>query len=586
MTPRVRWWRRPLAQTLLLTLLGALALQIWRPLYHLTDDSMSEWLPMAVESSRKLWHGQWPFVSDHLFGGGYSWLQDGAVFSIVSPFLLLCSPLALTRFFYVLPDVVGTLVLLTTAGAFCGSALFLRRRLELPVTDGWIVFLSLSYTFTVYALLVNASWIMFINVSAAYPVVFAALFARSFWRGALAVAGAVAFSLLGAHPHPFCYLLIFAGLLAVGVAWATRSCRPAIVFATGSATATAAMLPVIVPVIGGFITSWRQGAMEVGFTRAFNLPIDRLLSSWILGPVDLFVHGPVELHLAQPVFVAALAWSAVNLPLLCLLVWRRRWLSRLETVLLLVIAVAAVFIARPVWLAECLAHVPLLRSLRWPFREIVVLHACTHLLALLVWTPRLQRAFRIGALAALPLGATILLHPAPTFNPLPLDRKMIVSGQAAAFQRELTRIYGPHPQLLISAEPDVLFDPDGPVPIPFAAMGAYNYAALWQVVNVAGYSSTVPHSGLPEARDKEPMHWAGIYSPEQAEEQLSENPELLHLTLISLDPIRVEAARGVERHLFSFDGESGAFAEVPLEDEPEPGANPQREPDEASPSAR
>jgi hypothetical protein len=326
-------WRDPLAQTLLLTLLAALALHLWRPLFHLTDDSLSAWLPIFVEFNEKLWTGRWPFVSDHVFGGNYNWLRDPMVFSLVAPHLLLVSPLALTRFYFLLPDIVATFILLATAGAFCGSALYLRKRLELTISDSWIVFLSLSYTFTVYALLVNASWIMFINVHASYPVVFAALFARSIWRGAIAIAAAVVFSLLGSHPHPFCYLLIFGGLLALGVSWALRTWRPTLAFAAGATLAIILLLPLIVPVMSGFSTSWRGGEMQVAFTRSFHVPAGHLLTSWLLGPAALLLQRPMELHYAEPVFVAGLAWALVNLPLVFVLLHRRRRFSRVETVL-------------------------------------------------------------------------------------------------------------------------------------------------------------------------------------------------------------------------------------------------------------
>jgi uncharacterized membrane-anchored protein YitT (DUF2179 family) len=544
--------------------LGALALQLWRPYYHLTDDTLSAWLPLVVEFYGKLWSGEWPFVSDTLFGGNYSWLRDPMVFSLVSPFLLVCSPLALTRFYYLVPDIVGTLILLTTAGAFCASALFLRKRLDLAISDNWIVLLSLSYTFTVFALVVNASWIMFINVHAAYPVVFAALFARSLWRGAAVIAGALVFSLLGAHPHPFCYLLIFGGLLALGVSWARRSWRPTGAFAAGSMVGIVALLPLMWPVLQGFTTSWRGGAMAIEFVRAFNVPVARLVSSWVLGPADILLHPTHVLHFAAPIYVAALAWSLINLPLLLLLLRRGRGFSRLEVVLLVVIVVCAVFIARPMWLAQLLAQLPLLRSLRWPFREIAVLHACTHLLALLCVTAKFHRVLRIGVAASLVFAAVLLVRPAPSFNDLELDREMIISGKAAAFQRVLARIYGKGSRMIISAPPEIVMGEAAREPLPFAALGSHNYAALSEMVNVAGYSSTIPESASPEKGWQEPMHWGGIYSPAQAEKMIAREPRLLHLVLRSRDPLLVESARGAERHLFRFDEETGDFTEVPL----------------------
>jgi hypothetical protein len=555
--------RRPLAQTLLLTFVSALALQVWRPFYHLTDDSLSAWLPLVVEFYGKLWSGRWPFVTDALFGGGYSWLRDPMVFSLVSPFLLICSPLALTPFYFLLPDVVGTLILLSTSGAFCASALFLRKRLELEINDAWIVFLSLSYTFTVYALVVNASWIMFINVHAAYPVVFAALFTRSIWRGSGIIGAAVVFALLGAHPHPFCYLLIFGGLFAVGVSWARRTWQPIATFAAGSAFGLLALLPLVWPVLQGFTTSWRGGVMGVDFVRAFNIPFGRLVSSWIGGPADLLLHGPQVMHFAQPIYVAALAWSLVNLPLLLLFLQRRRF-PRIEIVFVVCIALCVLLIARPVWLAQWLAHVPLLRSLRWPFREIAALHACTHLLAVLCFTPRFRPAMRIGAVASAAIALVLVFQRAPSFNELAMDRELIISGEAADFQRVLKRIYGEKSRVIISAPHELVMGEAGRNPLPFAALGSHNYAPLFGIVNIAGYSSTIPQSASPEKHAREPMHWGGIYSPEQAQREIARDRKLLHLALRSRRPLLVEAARESERHLFQFDPHTGDFVEVPL----------------------
>jgi hypothetical protein len=211
-----------------------------------------------------------------------------------------------------------------------------------------------------------------------------------------------------------------------------------------------------------------------------------------------------------------------------------------------------------------LTELPLVRSLRWPFREIAVLNAITHLLAVLCLTPQLQRVFRLGAVASAPLAAAFLFFPAPTFNPLELDREMIVSGKAAAFHQELARIYGHGRRTMISADPRLVLNQPEPEPLPFAALGSHNYAALSEMVGVAGYSATVPDWAWPSDDYSDPMHWGGIYSPQQAEEIIADDPTLLRLTLRSVDPLLVEAARGNERHLFRIDAQTGDFREVPL----------------------
>jgi hypothetical protein len=324
------------------------------------------------------------------------------------------------------------------------------------------------------------------------------------------------------------------------------------------------LLPLIIPVMAGFASSWRGGEMQVAFTRSFNVPVDRLLTSWLLGPADLLLHRPMKLHYAEPVFVAGLAFTLVNLPLVFVLVQRRRRFSRVETVLLLTAVLCGLLIARPVWLADLMAQLPLVRSLRWPFREIAVLNAITHLLAVLCLTPALTRVFRTGAIISAPLAAAFFFSPAPTFNPLELDREMIVSGKAAAFHRELARIYGHGRRTMISADPKLVLNHPEPELLPFAALGSHNYAALSEMVGVAGYSAAVPEWVWPNDDYADPMHWGGIYSPQQAEELVADDPTLLRLILRSVNPLLVEAARGNERHLFRIDARTGDFSEVPL----------------------
>ena len=304
--------------------------------------------------------------------------------------------------------------------------------------------------------------------------------------------------------------------------------------------------------------------MAIDFVRAFNVPIPRLLGSWLLGPADLLFHRAHLLHFAPPIYVAALAWSLINLPLLIVLLKRRRAFSRIETVLLVVIVICAVFIARPVWLAQLLAQVPLMRSLRWPFREIAVLHACTHLLAVLCITAKFQRVLRISTAVSAVLAMVLLVRPAPSFNSLTLDRELIISGKAAAFQSVLARIYGQHSRMIISAPRELVMGEAARDPLPFAALGSHNYAALTSMVNVAGYSSTIPQTASAAEHSKEPMHWGGIYSPAQAQRALARDPRLLHIVLRGRNPLLVESARGSERHLFRFDAETGEFAEVPF----------------------
>jgi hypothetical protein len=74
----------PLAATLVLAFAGALLLQLWRPFFFLTCDTLSGTLPVSTEAYRRLWEGRSPFYNPYLFGG-FNLLDDLGSFTLWSP---------------------------------------------------------------------------------------------------------------------------------------------------------------------------------------------------------------------------------------------------------------------------------------------------------------------------------------------------------------------------------------------------------------------------------------------------------------------------------------------------------------------
>ena len=68
-------------------------LELWRPLFFLTDDNLDGGYPFFTEIGHHLLNGQSPFISDHLFGGHYDLLRDPTYFAW-HPIYLLVSLLA------------------------------------------------------------------------------------------------------------------------------------------------------------------------------------------------------------------------------------------------------------------------------------------------------------------------------------------------------------------------------------------------------------------------------------------------------------------------------------------------------------
>lgn len=545
---------RPLRATALLALLGALALQLWRPCFFLTDDTLSGWLPVAVEAYRRMWEGRSPLINDYLFGGNFHLLLDPGTFSLWSPWSLLASILAKTRWYYLLADVVGTLDLVTIAGAFCWAGLRLKQHLGLPISRGVLVLASLSYAFTPFNFIVGASWIGFLNAPAAFPVIFAALFETSFRRGILLVTGALLYALMGGHTHPFMALLVFSSLLVVGVSMVQRHARPMAIWAVGGVLALGCILPLLWPALQGFGESGRSGGLTLARASASKLEMGSLWSSFLFGPGSFAFLKGIRIDLSDPVYNLAIAFSLTNIPLVYLLLSRRRW-TALEGLAAGGALVAAVCIVRPVWLGEILLRLPLLRSLRWPFREVSVLLFFTHLLFLLRyrgWPQRLP-GLLLGAITGGTFALTFLCV-APTFWLFEVDRRLIMSGAADRFWSEVKAAHEPGPLHIVPAVPPRVMMAARPE-VPFTLLGGYNHASLFRVVSPGGYSPTPPPTGRWVGdMGVVPYFWGGVFDDAAADAIANRHPAYHRLSLRGLSPTVVALAEGAGERRYEFPG--------------------------------
>ncbi len=172
-----------LRNNLIVSALIFLALEIWRPCFYLTDDNLDGGLPFLTEVGRHLLHGQSPFYSDYLFGGHYDLLRD-ATFFVWHPVYLLSSLLAGTPYYFVMMDVTAfVFVMLTTAG-FVNLAWYLRREMALTISDGWIMFFALSFTYSIIAMATGASWLNYIVNQSVLPWLTLGILQKS-WRSGI-----------------------------------------------------------------------------------------------------------------------------------------------------------------------------------------------------------------------------------------------------------------------------------------------------------------------------------------------------------------------------------------------------------------
>ncbi len=562
---------RPLLMTVLLAFVGALLLQWWRPCFFLTCDTISASLPPSTEFYRRLWEGRAPFYDPYLFGG-FDLRDDLGVFTVLNPWALLFSFLAKTPYYFLIPDVVGTGSLVTAAGAFCWSALRLRRQLALPVAPGLIVALSLSYAFTPFNFLVGASWIGFLSAPAAFPLILAGACERD-WRKALAMqTAAVAYALFGGHMHPFMMMGLFATGFVVLLGVVQRRWQGIAVWAAAGALPLLCALPLLWSAMAGFEhTNRASTGLDLHAASLFNVPAAQLAASFCLGSAsNVFLHG-IDLDLSDKVYNLAIAFSLVNVPLLVLLCLKRRWRA-LEICLVVPLLISALCIVRPLWLANVFAHLPLLRSLRWPFREIAVLNFFAHALFLLAFRPPESKTGRRlllgGGVAGVTIYALVFICLAPTLCLFEPDRQLIMSGEADHYWDVMKTHHGPGAgttRYMIGSDWKVLLPKRQWVP--FSLIGGFNYAALFRVNNVSGFSVTPPPSAAWLQRDTGyvPYFWGGIFSPNAIDRIHAVYPDIQIIALTSAVPATWKIFDGQNTLAFGYDPRTGHVQSLPTD---------------------
>ena len=521
---------RILVMTAALALLVCAAFQIWRPYFFLTDDNLLQWMPPMVEIARNLLAGKPAFVSASLFGGGYDWSNDATIFPFISPLLPLLSPLARTTYYFALVDIIATFELIVIAGSFTGAALWLRRRHELPIGDWPIIATALSYTFAPIHLIYATSWLGFVNAQAAWPLVFAALQFPSHRRSIAVMFGAFAFSLFGGNLHPFGYLLVGSGALSLYFSWKLRSWRPMLCLATSLMLVAVVAVLLLGPGVAEIATTGSIRKFSAVRASLLNVPPLALVASFLAGPLAGRFGGPDFLFILDPGWKAGIAYSVVNLPVVAMLV-AGAWRNPDSRILLAGCGIVALFIWRPLWLAQVIAVTPVLHSTRWPFREVTVLLFFVHVFFVMNYGRLSKPLLRsVWAAALIPL-LLFAAYGAPTLNPETLSRRLIISGAADQYWNKMRPALSRQPN--VAAADDRLVDYDAPR-MPFPLLPSQNMPVLFDIVSVDGYSTSTPL--LLDRTRLLPPAVHGIYSPEQARIYMQHFPKS-RLTLVhQLDP--------------------------------------------------
>ena len=521
-----------LRNTLLVSVLIFALLELWRPYFFLTDDNLDGDFPFFVEMGNNLLSGHSPFVSAHLFGGGYNFLRDPANFKW-HPLYFIVSLLAGTPFRNAIIDVNAFAWLMLSTSGFIVLAHYLRREMALTISDGWIMFYALSYTYTMIALTTGASWLTFLGNQSALPWLALGILQRKWSHGVALVALFCIHQALGGHLAPTVSNSIFLSLFALGISISRRSILPLGNWLIGYAFAVVIISPLLVPMLSGFFSSMRSQGVTLEDMQANNIPAVQFPMSLFLG---------MALWLARPhahpyvTYTLALSSSAAVWCLLPAFLSRAKWRG-LEVVALVVAIFGAVLICRPLWITEIMMRLPLFRSMRWPFRELIQFQFFMHLF-LLVRPPGLTEPLRrYGAI----FGTCIFVLPLvtyslpPTFNAMTWDRELIMSGGCEKYWAQVRPLLKPTDKIAVLIPLDVY--EDDRFEEPYTLLATYNYAVLAGVTNAWGYSPTVPRDQTyTKAYAFYPF---GAYNLNQKQALMEEKPDLKFITLESLRPLKI-----------------------------------------------
>ena len=526
-----------LRRNLFFSALIFLVLELWRPCFFLTDDNLDGGYPFFMEMGRHLLAGRSPFVSDHLFGGHYDMLRDSTFF-VWHPLYLLVSLLAATPFHALIMDVDAfCLFMLTTAGFVC-LADYARRHEEVPISDGWLTFFTLSFVYSMIALATAASWLNFACNQSALPWLALGLLHRKWRAGLFLITLFSLHQLLGGHLAPTVSTSLFFSLFALGLAVQRRSWQPLLCWGGGNLIALLLVLPLLIPALEGFSESLRSRGVPMDDMQAYNVPAASFPVAVFFGMALWWAHPGMPP--AHSTYILALGSSAA---IWCLVpaLTGRRW-RRLDLLVLGMIVVTAFLVCRPGWVIRFMTHVPILRSLRWPFRELLQFQFFVHLFLVLRepgYTPVLRRWLAIFSAALFVLPAFTYRLP-PTFNSMSWDRRLILSGQDGVFWAQVRPLLRPGDRIAVLIPPEVYasdrFD------IPYSLLGTYNYACIEGIINTSGYSSTAPLGQLYTRVGYYPF---GACIPAQRADLLREHPDVKFITLESLRPLRITLGSGM-----------------------------------------
>ncbi|MFQ3671059.1 MAG: hypothetical protein SNJ84_06340 [Verrucomicrobiia bacterium] len=498
----------------------AVLLQLWRPCYFLTDDSLRLAWPVLVEQGHARKAGLDPNESQFLFGGGYRLDQDAMFTPNRHPLMAGLSWLAGTRAELLMVEVWCSLHAMVAAAGFAWMAGVFRARTWQggaalaeagPWLSGW---LGLSYAFNGYTLYLGASGFWYWANVAALPWMVGALWDPNRWRGAVILAAGAWHMAIGGYPGCTVYAGLLVGAL-MGVRWVTGNGeRVGLVgwWLGAGVTAAGAAWPWLGSVVLALPESVRGGAIPVEAASEKAMPVVVLVGSWFLSSLSAPL-GTFETF-GKVAYAYGLAASPMAWFVWCALRGRRGW-NGWDGVWLGLAGLVALLIARPAWLAGLLSDVPILGSLRWPYKEVFLFLFLVH-----GWMLRGSRMAQDRMVLVVAVGWIFFLFPLvafgpPTLNEAAEDRAWLRSGRAEAWGERLREAVA-DTRGLVPALPDwALEDVETYLSVPALPLGSHNYPAYFRVRSASGYSATLPRELF--YREPRPFNVYGVFRERDAE---------------------------------------------------------------------
>jgi hypothetical protein len=534
---RVRCYRHlERADPQLVTALGCLlilmALEAWNRPYFFGDDNMQFTFVHMSEIARNFVHGENVFRHHFIFGGGFDMRDDPTFLSLWHPLSLLCSLLTLTRWKYMAVDVFVAVCLVGAGVVMARLLVLLRQQKHLRLSNTLVVFLSAGYACSGYSIVIGASWGNFTANIAALPMLLIGVLHSRLGRGVFWVTFAGLLGLFAGHVDPLCYSYAFLSLLAALISWQHRSIRPLLILALGILATALVSSPILWHSWCGFATSSRAAGSSPAEASSYSIPLLQLLTGYFGGSLAGLAVNPVrifDLH-SDGCFVLTTSFSS-------LLVWvalvrcrRGRFLS---LAFLLFVLLAILLVNRPPFLAQLMLHLPVFKSFKWPFRQIMLLQFFVTLwIALNVGRLSMRHAWKFMAAGPLIYGLSLWHLGRPAFSDHG-DRQLVLSGAAEQFW---TKVKRDMPANAVFVAPDA----SGCMSLrkyPFCMSGAVNFPALYLVTMAGGYSFTKPCNS---PKTKVACHpFLGSFHKEEMPELLRIYKELYIMEVLPPSSLRV-----------------------------------------------